>query len=39
MKASIEKAVTHELDTLFARGEPPPATAQAKPAKGPKGNG
>ncbi len=37
MKASIEKAVTHELDTLFARGEPPAPTAPPKPAKGSRG--
>jgi putative polyhydroxyalkanoate system protein len=37
MKASIEKAVTQELDTLFARTEPPAAGAPPKPAKGPRG--
>jgi putative polyhydroxyalkanoate system protein len=37
MKSSIERAVTHELDTLFAHGEPPPAPPPVRPAKGAKG--
>jgi putative polyhydroxyalkanoate system protein len=37
MKASIEKSVVHELDTLFARTEPSAPIAPARPAKGPKG--
>ncbi len=38
MKASIEKSVVHELDTLFARTGEPPSAATARPAKGPKGS-